>query len=103
LKVSNHLVTLKFQHCAIYSQLNQHEKALEMCKSTFPLLSKAVDIIETYCRSQEEALIAQSGEEGVMFSKKVYGFARPILSSLMTQLADSVCPKQSKSSHFYFW
>jgi|688.fasta_scaffold453852_1 hypothetical protein len=38
-----------------------------------------------------------------MFSKKVYGFARPILSSLSTQMADSICPKQSKSSHFYFW
>ena len=28
LKVSKFYVTLKFQHCAILSQLNQHEKAL---------------------------------------------------------------------------
>ena len=28
LKVCRHLVTLKFQHCAILSQLNSHEKAL---------------------------------------------------------------------------
>jgi len=42
LKLSKFLVTLKFQHCAIVSQLEQHDKALEMCKSTLPELKKQI-------------------------------------------------------------
>jgi hypothetical protein len=38
-----------------------------------------------------------------MFSKKVYGLANQILSTLIQQLADGIEPKQSKSSTFYFW
>lgn len=38
LKLSKFYVTLKFQHCAILSQLNNHEKALETCKSTLGIL-----------------------------------------------------------------
>jgi hypothetical protein len=38
-----------------------------------------------------------------MFSKKVYGLANQILSTLSQQLADGIEPKQSKSSSFYFW
>lgn len=38
LNVNKHLIRVKFQHCAILSQLNQHQKALEMCKSTLPSL-----------------------------------------------------------------
>lgn len=38
-----------------------------------------------------------------MFSKKVYGLANQILSTLLQQLNDGIEPKQSKSSNFYFW
>ena len=38
-----------------------------------------------------------------MFSKKVYGLANQILSTLLQQLNDGIEPKQCKSSNFYFW
>ena len=38
-----------------------------------------------------------------MFSRKVYGFAGQILTTLHQQLADNVEAKQTKSSSFFFW
>lgn len=32
------MIKFKFQYCAILSQLNQHEKALDKCKSTIPII-----------------------------------------------------------------
>lgn len=90
LKISKFYVTLKFQHCAILSQLNQHEKALETCKSTLPILEEAINIITTFSKKQEESFNAKINEEGVMFSRKVYGFAGQILSTLAQQLNDPV-------------
>ena len=37
-----HLIKLRFQHCALISQMDQHEKALETCKSTLPLLLEVI-------------------------------------------------------------
>jgi hypothetical protein len=62
-----------------------------------------VAIIFGFSRKQEESFNAKCNDEGVMFSRKVYGFAGQILSTLSQQLAESVEPKQSKSSIFYFW
>jgi len=96
-------VTLKFQHCAILSQLNNHEKALETCKSTLVTLEQAINIISDFSKKQEESLNAKCNEEGVMFSRKVHGLAGQILSTLHQQLTEKVQIKQSKSSSFYFW
>lgn len=38
-----------------------------------------------------------------MFSRKVYGLAGQILSTLYQQLTEKIQAKQSKSSSFYFW
>ena len=38
-----------------------------------------------------------------MFSRKVYGLAGHILSTLSQQLTEKIQAKKSKSSSFYFW
>ena len=103
LKISKCYVTLKFQHCAILSQLNQHQRALDTCKSTLPILEESVHVINNFAKKQEESFNAKFNEEGVMFSRKVYGFAGQILTTLQQQLAENVEAKQSKSSSFFFW
>ena len=74
-----------------------------MCKSTLPILEEAVSIINNFAKKQEESFNAKCSEEGVIFSRKVYGFAGQILATLSQQLIDKIEVKQSKSSSFYFW
>jgi hypothetical protein len=62
-----------------------------------------VETINNYSKLQEESFNSKYNDEGVMFSKKVYGLANQILSMLMQQLSEGIEPKQSKSSIFYFW
>jgi hypothetical protein len=62
LKISKFLVTLKFQHCAILSQLGLHEKALETCKSTLSLLEQAVSFINGFAKRQEESYNAKCSD-----------------------------------------
>lgn len=103
LKLAKYLITLKFQHCAILSQLNQHEEALKTCKSALPILNKIVEIIYNFSKKQEESINLKNSDEAVMFSRKVYGLADQILSNLNQQLSDNLESKHSKSSNFYFW
>jgi hypothetical protein len=51
LKLSRVLVKLKFQHCAILSQLEQHDKAFELCKSTLPMLKQVIETLLAYVQS----------------------------------------------------
>ena len=51
LNITKHIIRIKFQHCAILSQLNQHERALEMCKSTLPSLEGYIKSILDYAES----------------------------------------------------
>ncbi len=47
-----HLVKLKYQQCAVLSQLNQHEKALCVCESALPLLKLNIEIILSHAKKQ---------------------------------------------------
>ena len=62
-----------------------------------------MNIINNFAKKQEESFNAKCSEEGVIFSRKVYGFAGQILATLSQQLIDKIEVKQSKSSSFYFW
>jgi hypothetical protein len=59
LSLTKGIIVIRFQHCAILSQLNKHDKALEMCQQTFPFLQKYIENILEYT----ESLHANSGNE----------------------------------------
>ena len=45
-----------------------------------------MSIINNFSKKQEESFNAKINDEGVIFSRKVYGFAGQILSTLNQQL-----------------
>lgn len=52
LNLSLRLTKLKYQQCAVLSQLNQHDKALETCQSVLPLLKDNIELILDHAKKQ---------------------------------------------------
>lgn len=73
--MSLRLIKLKYQQCAVLSQLNQHEKALAVCESALPLLEKNIQIILEHAKKQYSLSRQEENEYGVKFGVKVYSFA----------------------------
>lgn len=102
LKLSRLLIRLKFQHCAILSQLEQHEKAFEMSKSSLALLKKYIDVLLGYVEeSSSSNLLEKKSSETVQFSKQVYRYAHNILSDLTACINEPL--KKKERSAFYYW
>lgn len=59
LKLSRILIKLKFQHCAILSQLEQHEKAFELCKSTLPMLKQCIEMLLAYIQESSSSNVME--------------------------------------------
>jgi chromosome segregation ATPase len=86
LNINKYLIRVKFQHCAILSQLNQHERALEKCKSTLPSLESFIKSILQHTESIMMSSTLKKSSEIVQFSKQVHSLAEEILQNLLTSL-----------------
>jgi vacuolar-type H+-ATPase subunit E/Vma4 len=102
LNISKHLIRIKFQHCAILSQLNLHEKALEMCRSTLPAIENYIKSILEYVESLLVNCCDKKSSEIVHFSRQVCSLAQEILMNLLKCLNEPMEVNKGKSS-FYYW
>jgi hypothetical protein len=75
---------LKFQHCAILSQLEQHNRAFELCKSTLPMLKQYIEALLAYVQVNSTLdPLEKKSSETVQFSRQVHKFAETLLSDLL--------------------
>jgi hypothetical protein len=78
------VIKLKFQHCAILSQLEQHNRAFELCKSTLPMLKQYIEALLDYVQVNSTLdPLEKKSSETVQFSRQVHKFAETLLSDLL--------------------
>lgn len=96
------LIKLKFQNCAILSQLEQHNRAFELCKSTLPMLKQYIESLLGYVQNNSTLdNLEKRSSETVQFSKQVHKFAESLLTDLLKCLNEPL--KSKERTAFYYW
>ena len=94
------LIKVKFQKCAVLSQLNLHHKALEACRNVFPVIQEFLSILEHFIATKKVKEKGKVSLENILFIEKVYEFAQRIIHNLKDTLNNSFA--EGKET-FYYW